>query len=370
MKYLKTYENLKPPKIKIGDYVVSKFNWAGLGREDEIRWQNYINKHIGEVIDIRFNDARYTLRVKYYLPEDIASFKDTHVGNEFEKKDGKYVIMHFHHINDILYYSPNKKELEVKLKTKQYGLRFNENKIEEPKEGDYVISNFSYNNKKWQDYINSHIGQIDKIQDKHGVISNIFYTKYYVPISTINDIFPVSTHSWERETFKEDSGGKYIMMTFESKDILYYSPNKRDMERKLKTKKYGLGFLTEGVVKYPDNVEDVTDDFIIYVISSFNQLIGGQSETLYLGGLLELYDDNKIKKVHIMDYFKENEDYENRTTFDEKNTRPVYSRGYPMDIIYRTSSVLDAKNKFENLKEIYLKTKWGLRKSTKKYNMK
>ena len=80
MKYLKTYENLKPPKIKIGDYVVSKFNWAELGREDEIRWQNYINKHIGEVIDIRFNDARYTLRVKYYLPEDIASFKDTHVG--------------------------------------------------------------------------------------------------------------------------------------------------------------------------------------------------------------------------------------------------------------------------------------------------
>ena len=106
MKYIKTYEDLniyKEPKI--GDYVICTTNDTtspGL--------KEFLEQTIGKCINTNFN----FLIIEYqYVPNEI-------LYTNFDLTTGK--IRRGVMKDDVLYYSPNKEELEIYLNANKYNL--------------------------------------------------------------------------------------------------------------------------------------------------------------------------------------------------------------------------------------------------------
>lgn len=109
MKHLKSYEMLKdentPPVI--GDYVIVKsVNYSIV---------NFTDINIGQIINIKKDEHNRTLIGTKYenIPPDIIEF--------FYEEDGFGCIRYFG-INQIIYLSSNREDLELILKSSKYNL--------------------------------------------------------------------------------------------------------------------------------------------------------------------------------------------------------------------------------------------------------
>ena len=105
----------------------------------------------------------------------------------------------------------------------------------DPQEGDYVYSNWSFQEKVWEDYINSHIGQIIEIDHNYRII---YYVKYYVDDQIYDKIFKDDD---EEDVIKtEKDGKKYIIMRLYRTDIIEFSSDKEFLKIKMSANKYNL----------------------------------------------------------------------------------------------------------------------------------
>lgn len=107
--------------------------------------------------------------------------------------------------------------------------------INEPKIGDYVISDFNFYNQDWKNYIDNKIGVVKSV--RAGTKRRIQYiiTKYEIE----NYIF----ENWskkEKKCIKKINGKNYIDMYFELSEIKYLSSNKKELEAILFANKYNL----------------------------------------------------------------------------------------------------------------------------------
>ena len=100
-----------------------------------------------------------------------------------------------------------------------------ENLNELPKVGDYVLLNTNkYSAKMWQDFIETHIGEIVKIEKEHGGTSNIYEIQFENVTREIQDYF-----------FSRDNTKKLRIEEFK-----YWSSDKNGLEAILNSKKYNL----------------------------------------------------------------------------------------------------------------------------------
>lgn len=108
MKYIKTFENHKEewrPKLEIGDYVVLNPDTF------DNNFNNFIKNKIGTVISMYIENSQTAVRVKY-----------DNVPLEFKYmflRDSDEIIFT---LNNVKYFSKNKKDLEYILSEDKYNL--------------------------------------------------------------------------------------------------------------------------------------------------------------------------------------------------------------------------------------------------------
>lgn len=103
MKYIKKYEIRKYNRPRVLDYVICK-EGTHLITPDYIK--NFINNNIGQIVGFdKTADNQYI--VKYENPPKGDEFIDD---------------CRWFNRDEIIYYSPNKEELKLKLATKKYNL--------------------------------------------------------------------------------------------------------------------------------------------------------------------------------------------------------------------------------------------------------
>lgn len=120
MKYLMKLESFtdENPKEspKINDYVITEWNFP-----DEPSWSKYINDRIGQIIDI---DNRNILQCKYEIDDDVLNkfFRKKKEKNMIYDENGKHYINMKMREKSIKVFSPDKKELELKISANKYNL--------------------------------------------------------------------------------------------------------------------------------------------------------------------------------------------------------------------------------------------------------
>jgi len=105
--------------------------------------------------------------------------------------------------------------------------------INDPKIGDYVISDFKFYNQEWKNYIDNKIGVVKRVRADG--LHQYIITTYEIE----NYIF----ENWskkEKKCIKKINGKNYIDMYFELSEIKYLSSNKKDLEAILLANKYNL----------------------------------------------------------------------------------------------------------------------------------
>jgi len=112
MKYLKTFE-IAENKPQIGDYVICKTNYRAS------RIDKWIINEIGQIIDYGYSGS---------TPELILIFKDTYKC-KYENIPYDVNLNYFNNnstktmrISEIIEFSPNKKDLEIRLQANKYNL--------------------------------------------------------------------------------------------------------------------------------------------------------------------------------------------------------------------------------------------------------
>ena len=115
MKYLKRFEDINIDEPKVGDYAVFFDDIGQIGSDvsgDFNEYLYFINNTIGEIIKIENIDA-YKYHVKFEnVPTNI---------NKYFDKTFDYYYLRFH-IEEILYWSKDKEELEKYIQAKKYNL--------------------------------------------------------------------------------------------------------------------------------------------------------------------------------------------------------------------------------------------------------
>jgi len=111
MKYIKTYESVfipNPGDPQIGDYVICIDKTT-----DDERLVNFINTHIGKIVISDRPMQEYDYIVQYdNIPEIF-------ICHEFDFNDHTARPMYK---DEILYFSPDKKEMEIILQQNKYNL--------------------------------------------------------------------------------------------------------------------------------------------------------------------------------------------------------------------------------------------------------
>ena len=122
--------------------------------------------------------------------------------------------------------------------------------INDPKIGDYVISDFKFYNQEWKNYIDNKIGVVKRVR-ADGLHWNGLFTGYAgkekeTKIKYIITTYEIENHifeNWskkEKKCIKKINGKNYIDMYFELSEIKYLSSNKKDLEVILLAKRYNL----------------------------------------------------------------------------------------------------------------------------------
>ena len=100
-----------------------------------------------------------------------------------------------------------------------------------PEVGDYVISNFSDDNKDWSEYIDGLIGQF--ISTPFQTYNQTYRVKYF-----ISDIDFDKYKDYVNIIVQNDK--YYIIMIYSLHDLRYWSKDKEELELLLMSKKYNL----------------------------------------------------------------------------------------------------------------------------------
>jgi hypothetical protein len=121
MKYIKTFEDINTAEPEIGDYVIvyDQFTYTS----NMIEWKEFMNTHVGRLIRKRDSDINNTKRLLYdveyeNIPENV---KRIIFKYKFDPKTNKAVEKGFN-IDEIVCWSKNKEELELKLAANKYNL--------------------------------------------------------------------------------------------------------------------------------------------------------------------------------------------------------------------------------------------------------
>jgi len=117
MRYIKNYEKLNIKKPKVGDYVLlnikKKYN-----NDIYNLCSDYENNHIGIVIDVHKDGYN----IKYYnVPDNIKKALFHTINISYYDPDDYYYDINIS-IDDIGYWSKNKKELEMILATNKFNI--------------------------------------------------------------------------------------------------------------------------------------------------------------------------------------------------------------------------------------------------------
>jgi hypothetical protein len=120
MKYIRVFETYfdifdkeKLDNIKIGDYVLATYYYT----ENKI-FENYINKNIGQVVDISGPIYNVKYIVNDFAYNTLNSYDKKHIK---EENNVKYIIIEFRQ-NEIEDAAPTEIELEMKISTTKYNL--------------------------------------------------------------------------------------------------------------------------------------------------------------------------------------------------------------------------------------------------------
>jgi len=129
MKYLKKYENIKEPEI--GDYVLcqdltNKFT-SGSRKITQEKFKLFLTENIGQVV----GKGSDTIRVKFEnIPNDVDILEyaflvqtDIRIKNvDFDRINDKYSNIATFEFGEIVYFSPNKEDVEMKISTSKYNI--------------------------------------------------------------------------------------------------------------------------------------------------------------------------------------------------------------------------------------------------------
>ena len=121
MKYLKRFEDINNEEPEVGDYVIvyDTFTYT----TNMIEWREFMNTHVGKLINKRDSGAHNSKRMFYdveyeNIPENI---KKIIFKYKFDPQTNKATEKGFT-IDEIVYWSKNKEELELKLAANKYNL--------------------------------------------------------------------------------------------------------------------------------------------------------------------------------------------------------------------------------------------------------
>ena len=103
---------IKKDEPRIGDYVICIFNYM-----NKI-WDDYINQSIGVILR---KETAYAYVVKYYLTDSII-VQSPSIHRLVEKEGNKKYILMYFDINEIEFFSSNKKDCKTYLEAKKYNL--------------------------------------------------------------------------------------------------------------------------------------------------------------------------------------------------------------------------------------------------------
>lgn len=122
MKHIKTYENYNE-KPKVGDYILANIkNSIPIAHYGE--YQEFINNSIGKIIEISYDhsEKEYYLTVKYEnIPKNIEFLFHSYLEAGNISYNGERITTSIF-MNDIVFYSNNKEEVQKILDAKKYNL--------------------------------------------------------------------------------------------------------------------------------------------------------------------------------------------------------------------------------------------------------
>ena len=111
MKHIKIYENTIKPKL--GDYVIC-YEKINIGTDWQEDFMNFLSSNIGIGYKSPVTDVYFYYLVQYYdIPYDLSGFFNT-----YDKKTNTRPM----HIDEIVEFSENKKDLDSYVVAKKYNL--------------------------------------------------------------------------------------------------------------------------------------------------------------------------------------------------------------------------------------------------------
>ena len=114
MKYIKTFEINKNKKIKIGYYVYCKENPSNSSLTDKEKNKvlSFVENNIGQIVKCD-QDDKYQYTVKYEnIPKELIKYFNLNLCDSC-----RYMTR-----EEIIYFSPIKEEVELKIATNKYNI--------------------------------------------------------------------------------------------------------------------------------------------------------------------------------------------------------------------------------------------------------
>ena len=116
MKHLKTFENIND-SLQIGDYVICECNSYTSGEIND-----FLKNNIGKYVKYITNNKSVVENFRYAIEYDNVPHELCQYSSIFSNESGIANICMRVNISEIIYFSKNKKDLEVIIKSNQYNL--------------------------------------------------------------------------------------------------------------------------------------------------------------------------------------------------------------------------------------------------------